>query len=65
MPSLGKLKPQFLKFVARPAGVGDREISEARPVYIADLPTAGDTAALEARIDALEARVLALETATP
>lgn len=64
MPTLPKPKPQFFKYVERPANVGDRELSQARPVYITDLPSgdsASEVARLEGLIDDLTARVATLE----
>lgn len=39
MPTIGKPKPRFLKFVSKPASVGNVELSKAEPVYIDGLPT--------------------------
>lgn len=61
MATLPKPKPQFFKYVDKPANVGEAELGRARPVYISNLPAGGDTSDLEAQIAALEARVEALE----
>lgn len=66
MPTIGKPKPRFLKFVAKPAGVGNNELSKAEPVHIADLPTPeapkiSDIAGLQAIITDYEDRIDALE----
>ena len=41
MPTIGKPKPRFLKFVTKPTNVGNVELSKAEPVYIDGLPTGG------------------------
>lgn len=41
MPTIGKPKPRFLKFVTKPANVGNVELSKAEPVYIDGLPSGG------------------------
>lgn len=38
MPTIGKPKPRFLKFVTKPTSVGNVELSKAEPVYIDGLP---------------------------
>lgn len=45
MPTIGKPKPRFLKFVSKPANVGNVELSKAEPVYIDGLPEGGGGAA--------------------
>lgn len=67
MPTIGKPKPRFLKFVAKPANVGNVELSKAEPVYIDGLPTGGaseisDIAGLQAILTDLEDRVAELES---
>lgn len=65
MATLPGPKPQFFLSVPKPANVGDRELAQARPVYIHGLQ-AGDSSAeitrLEGLITALTARVTELET---
>lgn len=66
MPTIGKPKPRFLKFVAKPANVGNVELSKAEPVYIDGLPTGGasgisDIAGLQAILTDLEDRIAVLE----
>lgn len=68
MPTIGKPKPRFLKFVAKPANVGNAELSKAEPVYIDGLPTGGaseisDIAGLQAILTDYEDRIAALENA--
>lgn len=68
MPTIGKPKPRFLKFVAKPAGVGNNELSKAEPVYIDGLPTPeapkiADIAGLQAILTDFEDRIAALEPA--
>ena len=66
MPTIGKPKPRFLKFVAKPANVGNVELSKAEPVYIDGLPTGGaseisDIAGLQAILTDLEDRIAVLK----
>ena len=66
MPTIGKPKPRFLKFVTKPAGVGNNELSKAEPVYIDGLPTPeapeiSDIAGLQAILTDLEDRIAVLE----
>ena len=66
MPTIGKPKPRFLKFVAKPANVGNVELSKAEPDYIDGLPTGGaseisDIAGLQAILTDLEDRIAVLE----
>lgn len=66
MPTIGKPKPRFLKFVSKPAGVGNIELSKAEPVYIAGLPTPeapkiADIAGLQAILTDYEDRFDTLE----
>lgn len=70
MPTIGKPKPRFLKFVAKPANAGNTELAKAEPVYIDGLPTPeapeiGDIAGLQAILTDLEDRISALEPAGP
>ena len=65
MATLPGPKPQFLRYVPRPASVGNRELAQARPVFINDLPGGDSTAEiarLEGLITSLTARVVELET---
>ena len=63
MPTIGKPKPRFLKFVAKPANVGNVELSKAEPVYIDGLPTfeVSDFAGLQAILIDFEHRIAVLE----
>ena len=66
MPTIGKPKPRFLKFVAKPTNVGNVELSKAEPVYIDGLPTGGaseisDIAGLQAILTDFEDRIAVLE----
>ena len=66
MPTIGKPKPRFLKFVAKPTNVGNVELSKAEPVYIDGLPTGeapeiSDIAGLQAILTDLEDRIAVLE----
>ena len=63
MPTIGKPKPRFLKFVAKPANVGNVELSKAEPVYIDGLPAPGvsDFAGLQAILIDFEDRIAVLE----
>ena len=66
MPTIGKPKPRFLKFVTKPAGVGNVELSKAERVYIDGLPTGeapeiSDIAGLQAILTDLEDRIAVLE----
>ena len=66
MPTIGKPKPRFLKFVSKPASVGNVELSKAEPVYIDGLPTPeapeiSDIAGLQAILTDLEDRIAVLE----
>ena len=77
MPTLGNPKPRFLKFVAKPANVGNVELSKAEPVYIDGLPVDAANTSVEADAtsdlaaaadiqelaEALSARIKALEDA--
>ena len=68
MPTIGKPKPRFLKFVSKPANVGNVELSKAEPVYIDGLPAGGaseisDIAGLQAILSDYEDRIAALENA--
>ena len=68
MPTIGKPKPRFLKFVSKPANVGNVELSKAEPVYIDGLPIGGaseisDIAGLQAILTDYEDRIAALENA--
>lgn len=38
MPTLGKPKPRFLKFVSKPSTAAASELAKAQPVYIDGLP---------------------------
>lgn len=69
MPTLGKPKPRFLRFVSKPSNVGNKELSQAEPVYIDGLPgaseepiTIADVTGLQAKITELENRIAALES---
>ena len=63
MPTIGKPKPRFLKFVAKPANVGNVELSKAEPVYIdgSPAPEISDFAGLQAILIDFEDRIAVLE----
>ena len=65
MTTLPGPRPQFLRFVPRPANVGNRELAQARPVFIDNLQGGDSTAEiarLEGLITSLAERVVVLET---
>ena len=67
MVTMFKPKPQFFRFVSKPANASTKELAEARPVYIDGLPEGGtvtiaDVEGLQGILEGLEQRVSALES---
>lgn len=70
MVTMFQPKPQFFRYVDRPANASNTEIANARPVYIAELPEGGsgpvaiaDVEGLQDILDDFETRIAAVEAA--